>query len=993
MTTAPPTGTVTFLFTDIEGSTRLLHALGDRYAEALAAHARVIREALQAHAGYEVDTQGDAFCIAFSRAGDAVQAAVAMQRALHDLRLEEVSSESSIVNLRVRMGIHTGEPTLTEGRYVGLDLHRAARICAAGHGGQVLLSRTAKELVEHDLPPGVTLRDMGVHRLKDLRRPWRLFQLVAEGLPSDFPPLKTLESRPNNLPSSLTALLGREADVQAVTSRLRRDDTRLVTLVGPGGVGKTRLSLQVGADLLDDFVDGVYFVALAAISDPTLVLGAVAQTLGVREQGGRPVLDALKESLRAKRLLLILDNFEQVSLAAPQVAALLTQCPQLKVLATSRSPLRIRGEHEWLVPPLALPPTGDRPLPPGADLVSRITQYAAVQLFIERAVAVKPDFAVTNANAPAVAEICARLDGLPLAIELAAARVRLLSPPALLARLDHRLNLLTGGARDLPARHQTLRAAIDWSYDLLDEGEKALFRRLAVFSGGWTLDAAEAVVSGQSAVAGDRLQVAGSNPAANLQPSTFNLQPLPIDLLDGLSSLCDESLVIQREEAGGEPRFFMLETIREYALEALAAGDESDPVHERHARHYLTLAEQAEPELRGPQQATWLNRLETDHDNLRAALAWSLGGGAAVAPTSVGATVGARLAAALAPFWYTRGHLTEGRAWLEAALRGLGETTADDERPTPDAAAPSPPSPTIETRVKALNGAGILAWAQGDYTAARAYYEKSLGLVRRMGDQRRTASVLNNLGIVAKEQGDYKTARANYEESSELWRQLGEKALLARVLNNLGLIECEQGEYQKARTLYEESLALRRELADQQGIAMSLFNLGEVAEYETNYALAQQLYNDSFSLRDKLGDKRGMAALLHHMGRVALRQNNVRASHSLFAQCLALRENLSDKSGMLECLSGFAMLAHALGGLDKAVQLLAVIAKLRTGLGATPSPVERQRLEQMVTGLKTQLSDDSFQSAWATGNEMTLEQAVTLAMSATMEAGGAGAAG
>ncbi|MBI3326484.1 MAG: adenylate/guanylate cyclase domain-containing protein, partial [Nitrospinae bacterium] len=457
-----PTGTVTFLFSDIEGSTRLLQHLGDRYTGVLAEYRRLLRAAFQAAGGHEIDTAGDGFFVVFHRATDAVAAAVAAQRAIAAHPWPEGAP------VRVRMGLHTGEPTLAVGGYVGLDVHRAARICAAGHGGQVLLSQTTRALAQHDLAEGMSLRDVGEHRLKDLQRPEHLFQLVTLDLPADFPPLKTLDSRPNNLPAQPTSLIGRAREGVAARGLLQRKDVRLLTLTGPGGTGKTRLGLQVAADMLDDFADGVFFVSLAPISDPALVTSSIAQTLGLRESEGRPLHERLKDDLRDKQMLLLLDNFEQVVSAAPLVAELLAGCSQLKMLVTSRVGLHLSGEHEFPVAPLALPD------PKRLPAVEALSQYAAVELFIQRALAVKPDFGVTNENAPAVAEICVRLDGLPLAIELAAARIKLLPPKALLARLGSRLQLLRGGPRDVPDRHQTLRRAIAWSYDLLDADEQAL---------------------------------------------------------------------------------------------------------------------------------------------------------------------------------------------------------------------------------------------------------------------------------------------------------------------------------------------------------------------------------------------------------------------------------------------------------------------------------------------------------------------------------------
>jgi class 3 adenylate cyclase len=467
-----PTGTVTLLFTDMESSTRLLQQLGKRYTRVLKEFRQLLRTAFRASGGHEVDTQGDAFFVAFARATEAVSAAVAAQRALYTHAWPEG------VTVRVRMGLHTGEPELSSEGYVGLDVHHVARIMSAGHGGQVLLSQTTRDLVEHALLEGVSLRDVGAHRLKDLLQPSQLFQLVMANLPADFPPLKTLDSSPNNLPIQPTPFIGREKEVTTCIALLRREEVRLVTLTGPGGAGKTRLGLQVAVELSESFADGVFFVNLAPIRDPELVFPAIAEVLGVKEMTEHSLFALLQAFLREQHLLLLLDNFEHVVGAALQVAELLAVCPKLKILVTSRMALHVRAEQEFAVPPLMLPDPKHLP-----DLVV-LAQYEAVALFIQRARAVRPDFQVTNASAPAVAEMCVRLDGLPLAIELAAARIKLFPPQALLARLGQRLAVLTGGARDAPARQQTLRNTIEWSYQLLDAGEQRLFRRLAVFVGG-----------------------------------------------------------------------------------------------------------------------------------------------------------------------------------------------------------------------------------------------------------------------------------------------------------------------------------------------------------------------------------------------------------------------------------------------------------------------------------------------------------------------------
>ena len=476
-----PTGTVTLLFTDIEGSTRLLQHLGERYSDVLAECRALMRAAFHQHHGHEVDTQGDAFFVAFARATDAVMAAVAVQRSLKS------HSWPEDVTVPVRMGLHTGEPEHSTEGYVGLDVHRAARIMSAGHGGQVLLSQVTADLVEHNLPTDVSLQDLGEYRLKDLGYPTHLYQLVIPDLQASFPPLKTLDSYAHNLPIQPTPFIGREKVVDNIQQQLLRQEVRLLTLTGPGGVGKTRLGLQVAAEASDQFKDGTWFVSLAPLSDPDLVISTIAETLSIREVAGQSQLEHLKAFLREKHILLLLDNFEHVVSAATQVSELLGACPRLTVLVTSREALHVRAEREFPVPVLALPDTKHLPDPVA------LSQYEAVALFIERAQAVKPDFQVTNANAPAVAEICAHLDGLPLAIELAAARTRLLPPQALLSRLGQRLQLLTSSVRDAPSRQQTLRQTIQWSYDLLSAQEQQLFQRLSVFVNGCELSAVEAI--------------------------------------------------------------------------------------------------------------------------------------------------------------------------------------------------------------------------------------------------------------------------------------------------------------------------------------------------------------------------------------------------------------------------------------------------------------------------------------------------------------------
>lgn len=621
-----PTGTVTLLFTDIEGSTRLLQRAGDAYPSLLAEHRRVLRAAFSNHDGVEVDAQGDGFFVAFASAQDAAAAAVAAQQALagHDW---PDNSE-----IRVRIGLHTGEPTAVGGRYVGLAVHQGARVMAAGHGGQVLVSESTRALLDDRFQA----RDLGEHRLKDLAGPHHLYQLLVEGLPADFPPLKTLENRPTNLPVLANALIGRSRELKETQALLARDEVRLLTLTGAGGTGKTRFALQIAAEQLEEFANGVFFVSLAPVRDWELVVPTIAQTLGLREQPGETRLETLTEYLSDKQLLLLLDNFEQVVPAAAEISGLLAAAPELNVLVTSRTPLRLSGERTYPVPPLELPN------PEQLVDAGSLMECEAVRLFVERAQAATSDFAVTDVNVRAVAEICIRLDGLPLAIELAAPRVRALPAPALLRRLDQRLRLLTGGAQDVDERQRTLRATLEWSYDLLLDSEKVVFAELGTFIGGCRLEAAEAVCDPRG--------------------------ELGLEVLDSLESLVEKSLLLQRADPDGEPRFWMLETIREFAMELLADSSSFADARTRHAAYFRSLAENIDVESRTGDQAVLFGRLDVETANIRTALEW--------AREAKDAELLLGLATPLWGFWATRGYVAEGRSALEDALALSGERPA-----------------------------------------------------------------------------------------------------------------------------------------------------------------------------------------------------------------------------------------------------------------------------------------------------------------------------
>lgn len=958
-----PTGTVTFLFTDIEGSTKLAQSHHSAWEGLRARHYVILKSAIESHNGYIFQVIGDAFCAAFHTAADALNAAVQSQVALN-------KEEWGNTPIKVRMGIHTGRAEVQPaGDYQGyLAMSRVQRLMSAAYGGQVLITLATQQLAREDLPEDVSLRDLGERRLKDLIQPEHVFQLVIPDLPADFPPIKTLDAYRHNLPIQLTSFIGREKEIERI--KLAIHEHHLVTLTGSGGTGKTRLSLQVAADLTGQYADGVWFVELASVSDPGLIPQTILSAIGINEQLGRTALQTLIDTFHEKNLLLVLDNCEHLIAATATLADnLLNQAHSLEILATSREALGLKGEAILQVPSLSLPDVRHLPA------IEQLTHYEAVQLFIERAMLVQSNFTMTKDNAPAIAQTCSRLDGIPLALELAAARVKVLSVDQIALRLDDRFRLLTGGARTALPRQQTLRATIDWSFNLLSGPERALFRDLTVFSGGWTLEAAETVCQGEGM--------------------------LDCDVLEALSELVNKSLVVVDTDTGTETRYRFLETIHQYAREKFQETDEVERLHDRHLEYFLALAGRAEPELTGPGLPEWLQRLEVELDNLRAALEWSL---------KRDAQAGLRLASALLWFWDGAGYLQEGQNWL-AQLLSQPETL----------------SPSLN-RARALGLQGYLLVWSDSAEEARVILEQSLAMCRDLGYGVGAAFSLLLLGLAISNLEDSRQGRHMVEESLALYRELedkfgtawaltylggcvGTKASTAEearlnleeglaicrkeeylagtihILVHLGDLALDQMDYRAARRWLEESLAIQRRLGKGGSTVKNLTDLGDLAFQQGDYMEARAYYEESLSVAEETGNLIFASEAPVSLGYVALREGDTTLARNLFEKRLQRFRDTGEKKGIVYTLEGSASLAVAQNHPKQAASVFAWADGRRKTIGRARLAFEQDWVARDLAAIHAQLDEAAFAMAQAEGRAMNLQQIIAYALETTVATG------
>jgi predicted ATPase/class 3 adenylate cyclase len=904
-----PSGTVTFLFTDIEGSTQLWEKNPEAMKDALAKHDLILREAIESNNGQVIKSTGDGVHCVFETAIDGIEATLSAQRNLQVLKND--------IQIKIRMGLHTGEAELRAADYHGQALNRAARIMAAGSGGQILLSSVTAELAREHLPAHVSLLDLGEHHLKDLIRPERIFQLLSPDLPKDFPALKSLNILPNNLPPQLTSFIGREREMQEAKKLL--GSARLLTLIGPGGTGKTRLSLQVAADQLSEFKDGAWLVELAPLTDPAFIISTIADVLELHEVPGIPLMNVVVDYLRAKQILLILDNCEHLIEESAQIAdQFLLACPQLKIIASSREALGIAGETVYRVPSLSLPDRSSNAL----------MDSESTRLFIDRATKAEPRFHLTDHNASSIAQICQRLDGIPLAIELAAARVKLFTPEQIAERLDDRFRLLTGGSRTALPRQQTLRALIDWSYQSLNETEQRALRRLAVFSGGWTFEAAEAVVG-------------------------------EADALEGLLGLVNKSLV-NVEEQNGKSRYRFLETIRQYAMEKLLESGEAIEVRNRHLDYFLQSTKQSpqgEQRLFGalPDDIEWMDRMESEHDNLRAALEWS---------TANHPDKALRLIDAVGNFWMGRDYNLEARGWYQTILERAKSL------------------PNMEGELARVYG--ILGWSSivvGDHKTGRDAAEAGIALARKVNETTTMGRLLGLIALACMFQGDFSASEKALTEAEMIARQKGLMEQLATVLTiRAQLAYTGYRDLVQAKTYLEEVVSLGPALQNKWANAMSLFGLARVAGGMGDLETARVKFLESADLAKKLGNKRQVYSCYSELAHILRENGELDEPLAIYRDLLPKWKDIGHRAAVTHELECIAYILAKKKYHQRATTILGATESLREMIDSVSTPMERVEYEKEVSALRAKISESEFKNAWAEGQKLTMDETIVLAM-------------
>ena len=943
--TGPWSGTYAFLLSDIEGSTRMWEEAPAEMARALARHDELLGLVAASHRGRVVRSrgEGDSAFVVFSSPLDAVACGAELQ---HRLAREAWPPRARI---RVRVAIHNGPAEARDDDFYGPAINRAARMRSAAHGGQLVVSDAVRDAIGQSLPEDLWLIDLGVHRLRDLSRPERLWQVAHAELQSDFPPLRSLDARGHNLPVQPTSFVGRETELAAMRKRL--ESAPIVTLVGPGGIGKTRLALQAAADSIDDFADGVWFVDLSPVADEALIPLATAGALGLREEPGREVTATLADHLRTRSTLIVLDNCEHViDASAKLVAGLLSECEGLRVLATSREPLRVYGEATWQIPTLETPESDAHP--------EEVATADAVRLFVDRARLVDDDFALTHETSAIVARVCARLEGIPLAIELAAAMTAALSLDEIDARLADRLAALTEGPRTVPLRQRTLRGAIDWSHDLLSDGERAVFAQASVFAGGFMLDAAEVVCAGEA-----------------------------VDVPAVVERLVHRSLLVVGETPIGA-RYGMLDTVRDYARDALVTSGAEAEVRSRHLAWAREIATRLAEEVSTPQREPAVARLTAEHDNVRAALEWGTSGG--------DRTTAAHLAAAMGYYWLIRGHLREGRRWLAEVLPsfppgdpmrprvlyGIGQIAmSQGDRDATEAyltecAESARAAGDVHSLAVALNLLAGVALQEGRVADAKTQASEALDLLRPEGANQFVAQSLNILGVAATFERDIPAARRHYEDALAIARDMGHNENMARILMNLGNIALHEAQDRDtAQSYYEEALDTAKRIGDVQTASAALTNLAQVARLEGRFDEATRAIEESLTVKRDIGDARGISIALHALAEIRRAQGDAEDARSKLAESLALMRDIGFSQGLLQGLETMAAVLVDLGELHDAARLCAAVESARTALGLPRTPDDITEFERSVAAAKL---GERFDDAWREGESLSLEDAAGL---------------